>query len=85
VKLDPIRPTVFSNPAVATHYKQNTFLYIDRARVDADPRLKEEWRFDQAQAVTVISLDRLVPLFSVTGLLGELSRAVMRSIKNRFG
>src|SRR5262249_19545115 len=85
VKLDPVRRTVFSDPAVATHYKQNTFLYIDRARVDGDARLKEEWRLDQAQDVTVISLNRLVPLFSVTGLLGELSPAVLRSIKNRLG
>ena len=32
-----------------------------------------------------ISLNRLVPFYSVTGMLGELFRAIARSVRNRFG
>ena len=85
VRLDPIRRQVFSDPRVATHYKQNAFLYVDRNLVATNERLREESRLDQMQDVTVISLNRLVPFYSVTGMLGELFRVIARSVRNRLG
>ena len=85
MRLDPIRRHVFSDPRVATHYKQNAFLYVDRNVVATNERLREESRLDQMQDVTVISLNRLVPFYSVIGMLGELSRVIARSVRNRLG
>ena len=85
VKLDPIRGVVFANPGVATHYKQNTFLYVNRAQVERDERLAREWRLHQTQEVTIVALNRIVPLLSVSGLLAELGRTVARSVRNRLG
>jgi hypothetical protein len=84
VKLDPIRRAVFSDPRVAIHYKQNAFLYVDRALIEQSDSLRVELSLDQRRDVTVLALNRLVPLYSVRGMLGELWRVVARSVKNRF-
>lgn len=85
VKLDPIRRQVFAHPSVATHYKQNVFLYVADDLLACDQRLRHELELVQKQTVTIVADYRLVPMYSVQGAVRELLRVVRHSIRNRLG
>jgi SAM-dependent methyltransferase len=85
VQLDPIRRHVFANPEVASWYKQNVYLYVHRSLLDSNSTLQAERALAEQNDVQIIAKSRLVPLMSVSGLLGELGRSIRRSIQHGLG
>jgi len=65
VRLDPVRPRVWSDPHVMPWFKMNTFLYVRESSLASRPEWAEEHRLAKANPYELVSawhLERNLPL-----------------------